>query len=326
MKCISASMIILAVVFLMQSCINEDISECNDTALRLRFRYTLNNQYKDLFAAEVRQVTVYVFNADGKYVGSYSKYADELSANYVMVIPLPEGRYQTVVFCDNSNTFSAGWIDGRTGSFDYRLQPGITTLADFRIMLISRERSDGYLIPQLMPGSLYAGYTENALSTDDGSSITDVDLMKDTKIIKVKISGLDFLTRSTVVPDVYISAVNGSYKYDNNIDIVNGMLKYMPHNTSVTGNTMESDLKTMRLVKGLAPMLVIKDPSSSENLFNRDITELILSNPYYVSQEDIDRQDLFVFEINVSRSDNNNIVISLLINGWKINSIIPGND
>lgn len=76
---------------------------------------------------------------------------------------------------------------------------------------------------------------------------------------------------------------------------------------------------------GHKPMLVIKHPVTSGYLFNRDITELILSNPQYASQEDIDREDSFVFEVNFNREDND-LVISVSINGWEINTVVPVDD
>ncbi|WP_455593338.1 FimB/Mfa2 family fimbrial subunit [Bacteroides sp.] len=325
MKCISANIIVLIVLFFMQSCIRDDGSDCKTSALRLSFRYTLNNQHSDLFASEVYRVTVYVFDADGKYVGSYSESGDKLAGNYSMVIPLPKGNYQVVAFCDNLNTFTAGWMDGGTNTFNNQFQPGITTVTDFRIGLNSTEGTEGYLIPQAVPGDLYAGHVDNALSTDDASCITVVDLMKNTKNVEVKVSYTDLVTRSVTVPEVYITATNGRYKNDNSIDTSHRMLKYIPHNTSVTDNTAESDLRTMRLVIGHDPVLVVKNPATSQYILNRDLTELILSNPKYTSQEDIDREDTFVFDINVSQSGNN-IVISVSINGWEINAINPVND
>lgn len=325
MKCISANIIVLIVLFFMQSCIRDDDSDCKPSALRLRFRYTLNNQHSDLFDLEVHRVSVYVFDANGKYIGTYSESGDKLANNYSMIIPLPEGSYQVVTFCDNLNTFTAGWIDSGTNSFNYQLQPEITTITDFRLMLNSTEGTDEYLIPQSFPGDLYAGYVVSALATNDASDNTVVDLMKNTKNIKVRISYTNIVTRSVTIPDIYITATNGRYKNDNSIDTSDRVLKYTPHNTSVTDNTVESILRTMRLVTGHDPTLVIKNSVTSEYIVNRNLTELILLNPQYTSQEDIDREDTFLFDINVNQSDNN-IVISVSINGWKINVITPVND
>lgn len=90
----------------MQSCIRDDRSDCKDSALRLAFRYTLNNQHTDLLESEVTRVTVYVFDAANKYVGTYTESGNNLKNKYVMTISLPEGRYQAIVFCDNLNTFT----------------------------------------------------------------------------------------------------------------------------------------------------------------------------------------------------------------------------
>lgn len=119
----------------MQSCIREDTSDCITSALRLSFRYTLNNQNSDLFGSEVHQVAACIFDAEGKYIGSYLETGDKLISKYIMTIPLPEGSYQAIVFCDNLNTFSAGWVDRETNLFYGELQPEITTVADFRVML-----------------------------------------------------------------------------------------------------------------------------------------------------------------------------------------------
>lgn len=325
MRCISVKIVILTVLFFMQSCIREDTSDCITSALRLSFRYTLNNQNSDLFGSEVHQVAAYIFDAEGKYIGSYLETGDKLISKYIMTIPLPEGSYQVIVFCDNLNTFSAGWVDRETNLFYGELQPEITTVADFRVMLKNKEGTDGYLVPESVPGDLYAGYITNALSTYNVSDITNVNLMKDTKNIKIKISGLNSLTRSTIIPEVYVTAKNGRYKSDNSIDTLHRALKYIPHSTSVTNDTINSELKTMRLMAGHKPMLVIKHPVTSGYLFNQDITELILSNPKYASQEDIDREDSFVFEVNFNREDND-LVISVSINGWEVNTVVPVDD
>ena len=162
MRCISVKIVILTVLFFMQSCIREDTSDCITSALRLSFRYTLNNQNSDLFGSEVHQVAAYIFDAEGKYIGSYLETGDKLISKYIMTIPLPEGSYQAIVFCDNLNTFSAGWVDRETNLFYGELQPEITTVADFRVMLKNKEGTDGYLVPESVPGDLYAGYIVNA--------------------------------------------------------------------------------------------------------------------------------------------------------------------
>lgn len=322
MKRIFFHITFLGLFFLMQSCIKENLPACDESVLQLRYKYTLNNQYTNLFELEVQRVTAYIFDASGKYTGTYTESGEVLTNDYIMRIPLPPGNYHAVVFCDNLNTFSAGRIDAQTNMLKKDLEQGTTDMADFRIELNSLESEDGYLIPETLPGNLYAGYASNLVSSDTPSDIREIDLMKDTKKIKLKLSGLDILTRSSAYPEIYIIAVNGRYKNENSIDTSYRMFKFTPYSYSFIGDTLESQLKIMRLVIDSAPTLIIKNPLNSDILFNQEITKLIQLNPQYKTQVDIDREDQFLIGINFSKKENE-INISLVINGWTINNITP---
>lgn len=322
MKCISLNLFILLLFLLMPGCIKEDITECPSSTLQLRFRYTLNNEYTNLFGSDVSKVTVYIFGSDNKYVDTFTQSGDILTNDYIMSIPLPEGSYHAVVFGGDQTTYSSGELNNQTNTLNNELTKGVTLLNDFRLMLNNTEGQEGYLVPTDIPDDLYAGHAADVTSSLNTTGVTDIELIKDTKRIKVEITGLDQLTRATVVPDVYITAINGRYKYENSVDEAHRMFKYTPVNSSTIGNTMETNLKVMRLIIGQSPMLVIKNPSAPGFIYNQNMIEQILFHPKYKEQEDIDREDEFLFEINISQTDNN-VVISVTINGWKVNDIIP---
>lgn len=323
MKCIPVEIVILCIFALaMQNCIKEELAECKESALYLRYRYTLNNQYKNLFGSEVRNVTLYVFDGNDKYVGSFTESGEKLTNDYVMQIPLPEDTYRLIAYGGDLSTYSAGELENQTNTMQNELRAGITSLNDFRLFLHYTEGQDEYLNPRQNPGDLYAGYVDKAVASTTGHPVTEVELIKDTKKIKVKVSGLSYLTRAVEMPEIYITALNGRYTYGNKTDPAHRVFKYTPVSTSFNGNEMEADLKTMRLVVGEAPMLTVKLPSAPEWQYHKNMIEQIMSNPQYVSQEDIDREDEFVFEINISKSGPD-LVISLLINGWEINHVIP---
>ena len=86
MKCISVYIVMFVILLSMQSCIRDDRSDCKDSALRLAFRYTLNNQHTDLLESEVTRVTVYVFDAANKYVGTYTESGNNLKNKYVQLL------------------------------------------------------------------------------------------------------------------------------------------------------------------------------------------------------------------------------------------------
>lgn len=310
--------IFIAFMLLQQSCIKEDFSICKSELL-LQFRYVLNDQYANLFESEVNRVTIYIFDNKGKYVKSVSEQGSKLTNDYVMRIPLPIGEYTVITYGGDFNTYSAGELNKQTNILDNTLRKGITDINDFRTELKNIRGAENYLYPASMPDDLYAG-SANGVSDQNNKIITPVDLMKDTKKIKVKITGTDLYTGPL---DVYITALNGRYKSDNSIDTNHGTFKYTPVNTALQPNYMETDLKMMRLVLGQSPMLVIKDKASSEVIYSMNMIEQILSTQKYVSQEDFDREDEFIIEITITSKDNN-IGISVSINGWLIHNINPG--
>lgn len=121
---------------------------------------------------------------------------------------------------------------------------------------------------------------------------------------------------------IYITSVNGRYKFDNTIDMAHRMFKYVPIHISTGDNQLEANFKMMRLVLDHTSILTIEEPAISRVIYNQDMIENIRLNPKYSSQENIDREDTFVFEINITKNDHD-IVISLLVNGWKIKDVIP---
>lgn len=307
--------ICIAFMLLLQSCIKEDLSTCNSELL-LRFRYTLNDQYTNLFGSDVHRVIIYVFDSNNKYVYSLSEQGNKLTNDYVMRVPLPAGKYTVVAYGGDFTTYSVGELNTLTNTLNETLRKGVTDIKDFCTELKSISGEENYLYPIAIPDDLYAGIATNATSVMNNQSITDVDLIKDTKKIKVEMIG----TEAFDVPlDVYITAKNGRYEYDNDINDNYGTFKYTPIHTVLKPDYMEADFKIMRLVLGQSPMLVIKNSVTHQVIYEKNMIDLILQTYNYVSQADFDREDEFVFKITIA----NNIVISISINGWEINNINP---
>lgn len=305
----------IAFILLLQGCIKEDLSDCKSELL-LSFRYTLNDQYTNLFGPDVSKVIVYVFDSNGKYVDRFSEQGDKLTNEYVMHIPLPEGTYSVVAYGGDFNTYSAGELDNQLNILNQTLRRGITDINDFRSELENVKGAEDYLYPINTPDDLYAGLSTNAVSTVNNRNVTPIELIKDTKKIKVKISGTDLFPDPL---EVYITAQNGRYKFDNSIDSESGIFKYTPVNTVEKPNYLETDLKMMRLVLGQTPMLVIRNSVTSEIIYSENMIEQILLTHRYTTQEDFDREDEFIFEITIV----NDIEMTVSINGWKINNITP---
>lgn len=318
MKRISIN-ILIVLLLLLQSCIKEDNTPTCQSWLLLKFRYTLNDQYSNLFGTEVHKVTIYVFDSNGKYVDRFSEQGDKLTNDYVMRIPIPEGKYSVVAYGGDFTTYPVGELNRQDNTLNNTLRKGITDIADFRAELKNITGTENYLYPVNTPDDLYAGFVTDAVSAMDNQNITDVELIKDTKKIKVKITSTAPITTPF---DIYITALNGRYLPDNNIDLNHGTFKYIPVNSTVQPNYIEVDLKIMRLMLGQSPMLVIKNSVTHDLIYNENMIDQILLTKKYVTQEDFDREDQFIFEITI-QSEDDNIEILVSINGWKINSITP---
>lgn len=308
--------LVTVLLLALQGCIKEESSNC-ESVLLLRFRYTLNDQYANLFESEVNRVTIYVFDCKGMYVGTFTEQGDKLTNDYVMRVPLPKGKYSVVVYGGDLSTYSVGGLSNETNIIiNTTLNRGVTTIADLRLALNGTTGEENYLYPTETPNDLYAGLAVNTTSVPNNKTITDVELIKDTKKIKVKITGTSVIDG---LLDVYITAPNGRYLYDNSIDPEHGTFKYAPIHSSTSPSYMEVDMKTMRLTLGGTPILVITNKTTSEVIYNENIIDQSLLTGKYVTQEDFDREDEFVFEITLTID----LQVIVSINGWVVNNINP---
>lgn len=318
--------VLLALPLFIQSCLREQTAMC-ESWLLLRFRYTLNNQHTNLFGNNIQKVTVYVFDDEGKYVNSFSEQGEHLTNDYVMRVPLSEGKYSVVAYGGDFTTFSTGELSSQGNTLSETLRKGLTDLSNFRTELKNTGGEGDYLYPSVVPDDLYAGFVTDAVAMVGNQKITEVELIKDTKQVIVRIANTAPATvQSAYVAaqpfDVSITALNGRYRADNNIDLNHGTFKYTPVNMIAGTDFVEAELKIMRLMLGQVSRLVVKNSLTSEVIYNENMIDQILLNPKYKTQEDFDREDRFIFEMGI-QTEGNQIQITVVINGWKINNIIP---
>ncbi len=318
--------IIIVLLLLLQGCIKDDLSTCK-TELLLRFRYTLNTEYANLFYPEVNRITVYIFDKNGKYVSNYSEQGAVLTNEYVMHIPLPRGKYHVVAYGGPLTTYNVGTLNSGASALNTTLVKGVTDMNDLHIELKNKDGETGFLYPASVPDNLYVGLDTESFSSMNDQRITDIYLTKNTNTIKVKINDPNY----TDLPyEVYITDKDGRYHFDNSIDTTHSHFKYKPINTIHQPNYMEVDLKKMRLMLENSPMLVIKQSGSTRSplrnnpdiIYNKNMIDQILDTGKYSTQEDLDREDEYLFEITFPSTDlSTGIIVS--VNGWVINNIKP---
>lgn len=302
---------------LISSCTKEDVSMCNP-GLGLKFSYLLNNQGVNLFDKEVKQITVFTFDAEGRYYATFSEAGDHLTNDYVMTLPLPVGKYTLVSWGGDMAQYNPLAMIDESGDVREPLTKGVTTLEQFRLLVKLQENREAL--------GLYYGKAHDVESKTTDQQTYPIELIKNSNTIRVHFTGLDNLSlsaQSKTAPtpqfDVAITAHNGRYDYENNIPSAAKTVLYKPHTATEKSDELTYDSNMLRLMIGRQPMLRVVNNRTGVEICNFNIVEAIMKDPKYVTQKDIDREDLFTFEflINVDLS------ITVTINGWSIINVIP---
>ncbi|MDE5711329.1 MAG: FimB/Mfa2 family fimbrial subunit [Bacteroides sp.] len=310
---LSASLLLLAT-----GCIKEDRSECNPGAL-LKFDYSLNPEYTNLFGNEVDKVTVYVFDENGLYYDRFSDEGKHLTNDWKMLLPLPPGNYTTVTWGGPLGTmYRIGETNADETAFQSELKKGVTHISNF--MLTAENNGQ----PLVELDALYHGKAD-VTSVYWPEESTTVDLMKDTKLLTVTVKdkrvGQSKADAVSAPYEIYCTGTNSRYLADNSFGKKAETITNRPYNTYTTPGNAVSELDLMRLLIGRPFRLVVKD-KEGKAVFDRDLVETMQSTGHYNTQEDFDRELRYDVVIDINGNEDANIVIT--INGWVAVEIIPG--
>lgn len=307
---LSASLLLLAT-----GCIKEDRSECNPGAL-LKFDYSLNPDYTNLFGNEVDKVTVYVFDENGLYYDRFSDEGKHLTNDWEMLLPLPPGNYTTVTWGGPLGTmYRIGETNADETAFQSELKKGVTHISNF--MLTAENNGQ----PLVELDELYHGKAD-VTSVYWPEESTTVDLMKDTKLLTVTVKdkkvGQSRADASDAPYQVYCTGTNARYLADNSFGKKAETITNLPYNTYITPGRAISELNLMRLLIGRPFRLVVKD-KEGKIVFDKDLVEAMQATGHYNTQEDFDRE--LRYDVVINMDGDTNIVIT--INGWEVVYIIP---
>ena len=297
-------------------CIKEDRSECNPGAL-LKFDYSLNPEYTNLFGDEVGKVTVYVFDENGLYYDRFSDAGKHLTNDWEMRLPLPPGNYTTVTWGGPLGTmYRIGETNADETAFQSELKKGVTHISNF--MLTAENNGQ----PLVELDDLYHGKAD-VTSVYWPEEFTTVDLMKDTKLLTVTVKdkrvGQSRADATDVPYEVYCTGTNARYLADNSFGKKAETITNLPYNTYITPGRAISELNLMRLTIGRSFRLVVKD-KEGKIVFDKDLVETMQATGHYNTQEDFDREPRYDVVINMDGDTN----IIITINGWEVVYIIPG--
>lgn len=293
------------------SCIKEDRSECNPGVL-LKYDYSLNTEYTNLFGAEVGKVTVYVFDEQGLYYDCYSDEGKHLTNDYQMLLPLPVGNYTTVTWGGALSTYRVGETNTDETAFQGELKKGVTHIDNFMLMA---ERAGE---PLVHLDALYHGKTD-VISDYWPRTATTVNLMKDTKHLTVTIEDVTIEEGKSTEPyEVHCEGTNGRFLADNSFGKKAEEIINQSYNTYTEPGKMVTEMDLLRLVLGRKFFVKVKN-SAGETVYNRDLVKAMLDTGKFATQEDFDRESEYEMVIKMDK----NVVVTVTINGWEVINLQP---
>ncbi|MDH6358690.1 FimB/Mfa2 family fimbrial subunit [Parabacteroides sp. PF5-9] len=297
------SISLVMALFVLSGCVNDDLSLCG---VSIKYTYTQNLDAEDKFVDYVDRVDLFVFDDKDRYVGRFYETGEIVkSPSFAMPLTLLEGDY-TLIAWGNLNE-------------DYLLsefEPGVTTLHEAQLSL-DRENST---VDRQLAAPLYFGMLETNIKVDKiGKQIITIDMMQDTKYIKVVCLNLP-LEDEYVSKDEYtctITSRNGDYKFDNSIT-GNDRLLYIPESEADT-TTISNNFTTLREQNDYrvtsSKLLVRYDSQTrgqSADLFEADLVKDLLLPASAVNNLDIEHD--FTIELEF---DWTSMAVTVRIGEWQ---------
>lgn len=306
----------------------------------LNFKYDYNLQRADLFGDHVGEVTVYVFDAQGRYVSSQAEGGDALAEDgYRMYLDLPEGDYQFIALAQQCA------YDGdaaQPGAQFLREEPGEgDSMEDLAVELeCIGGKADGYTVTVNHEGqpldTLWHGISQEAFSVPaSGYAETGISLMRNTKSVTVVMRDIDHPEDMNVEDyDFRIVDHNRRILYDNTVDESSTVL-YTPYATWTTydrqpssggGNMAHAEFMTSRIIYHDDPAddarLTVTEKSTGRTVIDVDLPDLLsrMANydelQRYTPQEFLDRGYDYDLTFFLSGGSWSYVTINIGVLGW----------
>ena len=299
--------IITAIVLIVSTtgCIKEKLSDCTP-GVYLTYYFTHNKQNTNQFENKVDRLEIYVFDANNnlynKYIFTETK---KLTNDHKINLPLPQGEWKIFT-----------WGGDMT---DYTVNDRTLLLKTDDKISDTEELTNHPLTP------LYHGEVTSITTYEDKYTYAKIPLRKNISTINININGTSKHPIGWQPSDFDIETTlnNSAQTFDNAIADQSKLIHYRSIST-IEGNTLKTAHNVMRLMlNDTSGKITIKSGYLPEGKVELPLLETILQNPKYKTQDDLDREDTYEFNIDLNIEDTT-IKITITINDWAIIYVIPG--
>lgn len=313
--------------FLLAACsfVHEELPPCEHY---LHFVYDHNMKFADAWQHEAEQVTLFIFDEEGKYVKEMDISANEARSNRIR-LTLQPGTYRMLAWssqdCNDYRCLTPAGNRAQSRIEDYSLQ-----------LVTEAQTVDRDLVPLF-----YGMHTVTIPAT--ASTDIPFPLMKDTNTFRLIVQSNVGRTDGSMPSDEFefsITDNNALLAYDNSVMAESLPLTYRPyylgmgdiHDTE--GNVVQTatcaELNTNRLTYGTHPRLTIRHKATGKTWLDVDLIEYLMLMPTegsldkmldreHPQQEYLDREDEYVIVFFFTQGADGSMVNFMInINGWQV--------
>lgn len=298
---------------------------------RVKFKYDYNMKKADAFANEVKSVTLYAFDDEGKFVYQRTEQGDMLAVqDYSMPVEVEPGDYHLV---------SWAGLEGESSFAVPVLTEGVSTIDELKCRMnrIYGRATDGSAIVNENLAPLFHGEVEKqSFSRAGKEQVITVPLVKNTNTIRVILQQISDKKVDVSKFEFAITDDNGLMNYDNGL-LEDETLTYYPWYTAqgstnrsamgrAEGDTEDTELSVAVAQITIGRLVVENHPKLT--ITNKETEQVVLSIPlidYLVmteaeghnmsNQEYLDRQDEYNMTFFLG-PDMSWIKTQIIINGW----------
>lgn len=285
----------------------------------VKFKYDYNMEEVDVFAQQVRTVTLYAFDDNNNLVYQKTDQGEQLrDGNYSMKVDIDPSQFHLIAWAGlNNESFAVPLLYPEQSQIE---ELKVKTLRKVVTRADAENEKENYIVEQELH-SLWHGEVKNAPTTRNGrEQISIVSLVKNTNNIRIVVAQVNqsvgpvtrTLTKETFKCNIYDD--NGYMNYDNSL-LEDNLLTYKPfvvesevvrtrafsagYEQAEEYNAVVSEISVARLMENKTPQLTITNSATNETLFHSPnlvkYLELLQLEKYkdrnYTLQEYLDRED-----------------------------------
>ena len=292
-------LLLLGGAILLCGCVRDNRDDCL-FPLRLQFSYNYNREQQDLFAAEVGQVQLFLYDArSGVLRDSAVARTAELEPDNIFTWNVPPGAYYVVAWGGEGRRY-------RPTSCD--------KLSQGRMSVVARDDRTGV---DHAPEHLWHRIGHDMTVTGDRQAPYPMDLHKFSNDVRVEVTGLP--AESLADLSCTISASNGCYDFDGNSRSDEGRCVWLPEFSRQEDRAVH-DFTVLRLLPGDDSHLHVEVlPGSggrgvSGVIYDGSLSELLMANPGV----DLDLDDEFMVRLESQLRPDGNFSVSIYVNDWHV--------